>query len=87
MQQTGGGLGQRPQQPDLSSEEIRKLDSIRCKECGNDTFINALQMKVIPSVHPSSPPGGGGIQPVQVFACLSCGKRANLEEIASSKEE
>jgi len=88
----GGGLGQQgppqggPQQPDLSKEEIRELDSVRCKECGNETFISALQMKVIPSVHPTAPPGGGGIQPVQVFACLGCGRRADLEKLTDESE-
>lgn len=81
-----GGLGGQQQQPDLSQEEIRDLDSVRCEECGNETFINALQMKVIPDVHPSSPPGGGGLQPVQVFACLGCGRKADLEKLAKSQE-
>ena len=88
--QQGGGLGRgggTPQQPDLTKEEIRKLESFRCKECGNETFISALQMKVIPSVHPASPPGGGGVQPVQVFACLGCGRRVDLEKFHGGNEE
>lgn len=68
----GGGA-----QPNLSQEELEDLDSITCDECGGDTFDSALQMKEIPSVHPASPPGESAIQPVQVFACISCGSSIN----------
>lgn len=89
MKNIQGGMQQGsrgPQKPDLSQDEIDDLDALRCGECGSEAFISALQMKVIPSVHPASPAGsGGGIQPVQVFACLSCGKKADIEEIAEKQ--
>lgn len=69
--------GQPNQGPNLSQEEIDKMDSITCGECGGETFNSALKMKEIPSTHPASQPGGSTIQPVQVFACLNCGNSVN----------
>lgn len=72
-QQTPPGGGQ----PNLSQEELEGMDTITCQNCGGQTFDSALQFKEIPSVHPASPPGESAIQPVQVFACQSCGASVN----------
>lgn len=72
----GGGSQQRPpQQPQFTKDEISEFDEETCENCGNTTFTEALQLKIVPSVHPKSPPGNeDAIQPVKTLSCVSCGE-------------
>jgi len=83
-QPPGGGQpggGRPPQQPQLSKEEIQNMEEERCGACGNTTFTEALQLKVVPSVHPKSPPGDDdAIQPVKTLACVSCGEPKTMSQ-------
>lgn len=80
-----GGGGQRPpSQPNFSKDEIDEMDEMNCEECGGVTFTEALQLKIVPSVHPKSPPGkDDAIQPVKTLACVNCGepKKASRSNI------
>ena len=81
----GGPGGRPPGQPQFSKEEIQDMDQERCGSCGNATFTEALQLKVVPSVHPKSPPGDGdAIQPVKTLACVSCGEPKTMSEAKQS---
>ena len=51
--------------------DLSKTDTIKCQECGNASFIQALFLKKISAL--MSPTGKEAIVPVQGFSCGNCG--------------
>lgn len=73
-----GGGGRGPMGgPQFTDEEIREMDTIDCSNCGMTTFTEAIELKVVPSVHPKAPPGQteDALQPVKTLACVNCGTK------------
>jgi len=79
-----GGGGNTPGGPEtpnhLSQDEIKDLENIKCDKCGCEVFVTGLELKLVPSVHPKSPPGDSAIQPVKSLACANCGAKKSIQE-------
>lgn len=50
---------------------IREAEEIRCEECGNNVFTEALMMRKVSSMATGT--GQPGIIPIPVFQCAECG--------------
>lgn len=72
----GGGRGPMGG-PQFTDEEIQDMDTLGCESCGMTTFTEAIELKVVPSVHPKAPPGqtDDALQPVKTLACVNCGTK------------
>lgn len=73
-----GGGGRGPMGgPNFTDEEIQDMDTLSCDNCGMTTFTEAIELKIVPSVHPKTPPGqtDDALQPVKTLACVNCGTK------------
>lgn len=63
--------------PQFTDEEIQDMETLACENCGMTTFTEAIELKVVPSVHPKAPPGQteDALQPVKTLACVNCGTK------------
>lgn len=61
----------------FTDEEIQDMDTLSCDKCGMTTFTEAIELKVVPPVHPKAPPSQDeeALQPVKTLSCVSCGTK------------
>lgn len=61
---------QQPQQGQQVRIKLSDLDDVVCESCGNNTFIQCMQLKKVSAL--VSPTGEEGLYPVPVFSCVKC---------------
>ena len=78
--------GPLPRKQQQVQVDLKKADTIKCKECGNYLWIQSFILKKLSAL--VSPTGQETMIPVQVFSCGNCGKIAEgmLDESEEEKK-
>ena len=59
------------QNPTQIQIDVSETEELLCEECKNNTFQQDFLIRKLSAV--ISPTGQGGILPIQIFECSSCG--------------